>query len=73
MKKLMIKELQSVSIVVIFAIMNAVPCLTAQHAEFGARFMPTFSQFDVQTSEGGTVDGTVTLGYGGGIFLGYTL
>lgn len=38
--------------------------------EFGARFMPTFSSFDMQTSSGGTVKGEVTLGYGVGALLG---
>ncbi len=59
----------------VYLVIIAIVCptlLSAQHAEFGVRFMPTFSQFDVQTSDGGTVAGTVTLGYGGGIFLGYT-
>ena len=69
MKKLN-KGIKIMAIVAILVTMNAT-MLTAQQVEFGARFMPTFSQFDVQTSEGGTVDGTVTLGYGGGIFLGY--
>jgi opacity protein-like surface antigen len=39
--------------------------------EFGVRFMPTFSQFNMQTSEGGTVNGHVILGYGVGALLGY--
>lgn len=43
----------------------------AQNAEFGFRFMPTFSSFEMKTSEGGTVNGQVTLGYGFGVFLGY--
>ncbi|OFY84774.1 MAG: hypothetical protein A3F72_05815 [Bacteroidetes bacterium RIFCSPLOWO2_12_FULL_35_15] len=38
--------------------------------EFGARFMPTFSSFDMQTSSGGTIKGEVTLGYGVGALLG---
>lgn len=38
--------------------------------EFGLRFMPTFSSFDMQTSSGGTVKGEVTLGYGVGSMLG---
>lgn len=29
--------------------------------EFGFRFMPTFSSFDMKTSSGGTVKGEVTL------------
>ncbi len=40
-------------------------------AEFGVRFMPTFTAFDVESSSGGTVEGEVTLGYGGGAFFGF--
>ena len=36
----------------------------AQKAEFGLRFMPTVSAFDMKTSSGGTVSGQATLGYG---------
>jgi hypothetical protein len=43
----------------------------AQSGVFGVRFMPTFSQLDMQTSTGGTVKGEVTLGLGAGILLGY--
>ena len=39
--------------------------------EFGFRFMPTFSSFDMTTSSGGTVKGETTLGYGGGAFMGF--
>jgi opacity protein-like surface antigen len=39
--------------------------------EFGFRFMPTFSSFDMQTSSGGTIKGEVTLGYGVGGMLGF--
>ena len=41
--------------------------------EFGFRFMPTFSSFDISTTSGGVVKSEVTLGYGGGIFLGYNI
>lgn len=43
----------------------------AQSAEFGLRFMPTFSSFEMKTSTGGTVSGGVTLGYGFGMFGAY--
>jgi hypothetical protein len=69
MKKL-INMIKVMVIATVFVIANTT-IISAQSVEFGARFMPTFSQFDVKTSTGGTVDGTVTLGYGGGIFLGY--
>lgn len=42
-------------------------------AEFGVRLMPTFSSFDMKTSTGGTVKGKVTLGFGFGAFLGFSL
>jgi len=45
--------------------------VNAQKAEFGMRFMPTVSNFDMQTSSGGTVNGEVTLGYGVGALLGF--
>ena len=38
--------------------------------EIGARFMPTVSSLDVKTSEGGTVEGKATVGYGYGGLLG---
>lgn len=41
--------------------------------EFGFRFMPTFSSFQMQTSSGGTVKGEVTLGYGVGGMLAVNL
>lgn len=43
----------------------------AQSGEFGLRFMPTISSFDMKSSSGGTVTGQVTLGYGVGALLGY--
>ena len=39
--------------------------------ELGARFMPTFSSFDMKTSTGGTIKGDVTLGYGVGAMMGF--
>lgn len=44
-----------------------------RRGEFGLRFMPTFSSFTMSTSSGGTVKSEVTLGYGGGIMLGYNI
>jgi hypothetical protein len=43
--------------------------MQAQKGEFGVRFMPTFSAFDVNTSSGGTIDGEVTFGLGAGVLL----
>ena len=38
--------------------------------EFGVRFMPTFSSFNMKTSSGGTIKAEATLGYGVGALLG---
>lgn len=62
-----------------FIVYNAVAALlfvtaskvNAQKAEFGLRFMPTVSAFDMQSSSGGTVKGEATLGYGVGALLGF--
>lgn len=45
--------------------------LHAQKAEFGLRFMPTFSKFNIQTSDGGIVKGEGRFGVGFGAVLGY--
>lgn len=39
--------------------------------EFGVRLMPTISSFQMQTSDGSTVKGQATIGWGGGAFAGY--
>jgi outer membrane autotransporter protein len=44
----------------------------AQKGEFGVRFMPTFSSFDMQTSDGNTVSGSLSIGYGVGVFGGFS-
>lgn len=41
----------------------------AQRVALGMRFMPTFSTFDIKTSSGGTVSGTISLGFGVGAQL----
>ncbi len=41
------------------------------HAEVGFRYMPTFTSFNMQTSTGGEVSGSVILGNGVGMFLGF--
>ena len=43
----------------------------AQRAEFGLRFMPTYSSTDIQISSGGTVQGNATLGFGAGALIGF--
>jgi hypothetical protein len=40
------------------------------NAEFGFRFAPTFSAFNVRNAEGGTIKGEFALGYGVGIHFG---
>ncbi|KRP12107.1 MAG: hypothetical protein ABR95_01490 [Sphingobacteriales bacterium BACL12 MAG-120813-bin55] len=42
-----------------------------KRAEAGIRFMPTVTAMDIKTADGGTVNGTATLGFGMGILLGY--
>ncbi len=44
---------------------------TAQKGEFGFRFMPTISSFEMKTSTGGVVKGEAKLGYGIGAMLGF--
>jgi hypothetical protein len=43
--------------------------MAQKKAEIGFRFMPTISNFDVNTSTGGKVSGEATLGYGVGFLL----
>jgi len=45
--------------------------LMAQRATFGVRFMPTISSFDMKTTDGATVKGEVSFGYGLGGLIGY--
>jgi hypothetical protein len=69
MKKLTTKIITcipAVALMLAFS-MNA----NAQKGEFGLRFMPTFSSFDMSTAEGGVVKGQMTVGYGFGGLLGY--
>lgn len=69
MKTSKLKLLMHITVAALLAI-----CATntyAQNGEFGVRFMPTFSSFDVNSSTGGTIDGEVTFGWGAGILLAY--
>ncbi len=43
----------------------------APGVEFGLRFMPAFTKFDINTSTGSKINGDVQLGYGVGAVLGY--
>ena len=47
--------------------------MNAQKAEFGLRFMPTFSSLNLKTSSGGKVTGDATLGFGFGAIVGLNL
>jgi hypothetical protein len=46
------------------------PPSSIPRVEFGFRFMPTFSSFDMKSTSGGTLKGEVTLGFGIGAMLG---
>lgn len=54
-------------------LVNAQDDLTQKKAEFGVRLMPTFSSLDMQTSGGGTVTGSASIGFGAGAFLGFNI
>lgn len=43
-----------------------------RRTEFGLRFMPTYSSFEMQTSAAGTVKGESIMGYTFGAFVGYS-
>lgn len=69
MKNLKSKIISCISILVIAFVFASKA--DAQSTEFGVRFMPTVSAFDLQTSSGGTIKGEATLGYGIGALLGF--
>jgi hypothetical protein len=52
-------------------IMLSAKTSSAQHGEFGLRFMPTFSSLALKTADGGSVTGKATLGFGVGALLGF--
>lgn len=69
MKNSKIKILIGLTVVAfIFAFSTTV---NAQKAEFGIRYMPTFSNFDMQASDGTTIKGEVTISHGIGVLMGY--
>jgi len=71
MKNTMNKKMKQFALSIVLAF--TFTAVQAQSAEFGLRFMPTYSAFDIQSSEGGVIKGTVTLGYGLGAFIGLNL
>jgi hypothetical protein len=62
--------LKQTFILVTIALLSTATLQAQQKGEFGVRFMPTVSNFDIQTSEGGQVSGEATIGIGAGIVLG---
>ncbi|MCC6461783.1 MAG: PorT family protein [Saprospiraceae bacterium] len=70
MINLKIKFIALFSTVALVSILT--PDAHAQKAEFGLRFMPTFSSLDIKTSSGGTIKGEGTFGYGVGALLGFS-
>lgn len=69
MKKLKSRVIVGISVAAL-VFMGALN-MYGQRGEFGLRFMPTFSKFDVQTSSGGTVSGEAKFGLGFGALLGF--
>lgn len=69
MKTIINKTGQTIAVFA-FVFLFAVNAKAQKVVEFGVRYMPTISSFDVKTSSGGTVKGEATLGYGVGAFLG---
>lgn len=61
----------SLSLAVGIILLTATITAHSQHGEFGLRFMPAFSKFDINTSTGGTIKGDIKMGYGVGALLGY--
>ena len=74
-KSFIISSLMFLSLVIVVNAQDSMkvagPAPSFHVVEFGFRFMPTFSSFDMQTSSGGTVKGEVTLGYGTGAVMGF--
>ncbi len=75
MKELKNKIVTSISIVILLLVGTsntfAQDIKSNKKMELGFRLMPTFTSLDVKTSSGGVVSGSVVLGFGAGIFLGY--
>lgn len=59
------------SFLVIMLVVFALKAGAQKKGEFGLRYMPTVSSFEMKTESGGTVKGEATLGYGVGAFLGF--
>jgi hypothetical protein len=70
-KKIKMKPFLRNLTLIIAMIISGTLLVDAQKGEFGLRFMPTFSSFEMKNSGGGTVKGDVTLGFGLGALLGF--
>ncbi len=70
MKKSKKYILTSITLLAI-VLMTTINAEAQKKVEFGIRYMPNISSFDMKTSSGGTVSGTATLGHGVGAFLGF--
>lgn len=65
------KYIVALALFVVLALLPQITNAQDQKGEFGVRFMPTISSFDVQSSSGGRISSDATIGFGAGIFLGY--
>lgn len=75
MKNLKSKIILSVAVAILLCTFsaNAQDDVANQNAEFGIRFMPTFSAIKLKTSSGGSIHGDVTFGFGIGALLGFNI
>lgn len=63
------KIIMSISVTALLFVLSFTA--VAQNLEIGARFMPTVSSLKMNTSDGGTLKGEVTFGYGIGAYVAY--
>ena len=61
----------SLSLAIGIILFTAAISAKSQNGEFGLRFMPAFTKFDINTSSGNTIKGDINMGYGVGALLGY--
>jgi Outer membrane protein beta-barrel domain len=64
------KSTSKINFIVALILMNTLP-IQAQSVEFGLRFMPTFSTFQIFTPSTGRLNSDLSTGYGIGGFVGY--
>lgn len=63
-------KIKWVTLLIAFTFLKIVT-LNGQKGEFGLRYMPVFTKFDINTSTGGKISGDIELGYGIGALLGF--